>query len=293
MDKIIYNLKRFVSNKNTLTILLTIIGILILYLGYTWRVNAATSPIKVPVAKVTIDQRTLITSDMIEYIDVPNATVNKNVLKRASLIVGKYTNYNIVIPQGSPFYKQEDGVTDISKMPLVSVLPADAAFAGLKKDQIPFNFQVSLSSTYGNSIFPDSIVDIYMKANDSAGRVMVGKFITDVLVLGVKDEYGNDVFESTFEVKIPNTVIFGLDKDLHLLMRKASYLTKDGVELFIVPRTGIFTEEYKDASIPKVSTSYLRDFVIANTVTIDEEILEENEQPVVENETPVVEETVE
>ena len=286
MNKIIYNFKRFISNKNTLTIIMTILGILILYLGYTWRVNVATSPVSIPVAKVNIDQRTKITSDMITYIDVPNTMVGKNVIKSRMLITGMYTNYNVVIPKGSPFYS-DNGV-------LVAEIP-DNVFSALKKDQIPFNFKVSLDDTYGNSIFPDSIVDIYMKATDSESRVMVGKFISDVRVLAVKDEYGNDVFESAFEVKIPNTILFGLDKDLHLLMRKASYLSRNGVELYAVPRTGTFTQAQKDALVPKVATSFLRDFVIANTVNIEEEQLEEveQEQPVVENETPVVEETVE
>lgn len=286
MQKIIYNIKKFLSNKNTVTIISTLLGILILYFGYTWRINVATSPISIPVAKVTIDQRTKITSDMITYVDVPNTMVGKNVLKNRMLIVGKYTNYNVVIPKGSPFYN-DNGV-------LVKEIP-DNVFSALKKGQIPFNFRVNLDNTYGNSIFPDSIVDIYMKAVDSESRVMVGKFISDVRVLGVKDEYGNDVFESTFEVKIPNTILFGLDKDLHLLMRKASYLSKNGVELYAVPRTGTFTQAQKDALVPKVATSFLRDFVIANTVNIEEEQLEEveQEQTVVENETPVVEETVE
>jgi hypothetical protein len=276
MNKFLYQLKRFLKNKNTVTIILTLLAILILYAGYTWRVNVATSPIRVPVAKVIIDQRTLITSDMIEYIDVPNAVVSKNVIRSANAIIGRYTNYNVVIPQGSPFYRYEDVAA--KDQVIVTVLPDDAAFAGLKEGQIPYNFKVNIGSTYGNSIFPDSVVDIYMKANDGSGRIMVGKFISDVRILGVKDELGNDVFESTFEVKVPNTIIFGLDKDLHLLMRKASYLSRSGVELFAVPRTGNFTSEEKDSLVPKAATSYLRDYVIANTVTIDEETLDFDEE---------------
>jgi hypothetical protein len=286
MEKIIYNVKKFLSNKNTVTIIGTILVIMIAYLFYNYRINVATSPISIPVAKVTIDQRTKITSDMITFVDVPNTMVGKNVIKNRMFIVGKYANYNVVIPKGSPFYNDKDI--------LVTEIP-DNVFSSLKTGQIPYNFRVNLKNTYGNSIFPDSIVDIYMKATDSESRVMIGKFIADVRVLGVKDEYGNDVFESTFEVKVPSTILFGLDKELHLLMRKASYLSRNGVELFAVPRTGTFTTEQKEALVPKIATSYLRDFVIANTVNIEEEFLDEveQEQPIIEDETPITEETVE
>ena len=67
-------LKRFITNKNTVTIigLLLIVGIL--YFVYNRQIKQATNPVRVPVAKVTIQPKTLITKDMIEYIEVPLIT---------------------------------------------------------------------------------------------------------------------------------------------------------------------------------------------------------------------------
>ena len=44
MGNIGVNIKKFLSNKNTVAIICVIAGILVLYLGYTWRVNNAINP---------------------------------------------------------------------------------------------------------------------------------------------------------------------------------------------------------------------------------------------------------
>ena len=61
-------LKRFITNKNTVTVigLLLIVGIL--YFVYNRQIKQATNPVKVPVAKVTIQPKTLITKDMIDEV---------------------------------------------------------------------------------------------------------------------------------------------------------------------------------------------------------------------------------
>ncbi len=41
---------------------------------------------------------------MIGYAEIPPAMITGNVLRSASLIIGKYANYNTLIPQGSLFY---------------------------------------------------------------------------------------------------------------------------------------------------------------------------------------------
>ena len=50
MGNILTTLKRFFGDKNTVTIIGVILGIIILYVGYTWRVNQAISPVTVPSA---------------------------------------------------------------------------------------------------------------------------------------------------------------------------------------------------------------------------------------------------
>ena len=97
-------LKRFITNKNTVTIigLLLIVGIL--YFVYNRQIKQATNPVRVPVAKVTIQPKTLITKDMIEYIEVPAVSVKKTTITNSQSVIGKYSNYNTMIPQGSMFF---------------------------------------------------------------------------------------------------------------------------------------------------------------------------------------------
>ena len=90
------------------------------------------SPVSgIPVAAETIQPKTLITSDMIEYIDVAPIVLQKGmVITDGNAVVGKYSNYNTVIPQGSMFYL--DVVVDKSVLP-------DSAFIELNENEVPYN----------------------------------------------------------------------------------------------------------------------------------------------------------
>ena len=91
---IVTSLTRFFKNKNTVTILGVIAVIAILYFGYTQQIKSQTNPVRVPIAKQTIQPGTLITTDMIDYVSIPKIGVSDNVIRAVNSIVGKYTNYN-------------------------------------------------------------------------------------------------------------------------------------------------------------------------------------------------------
>ena len=198
-NNFIMALKRFIKNKNTVTILglFAIVGIL--YWGYNYQINKQVNPIRnIPVAKVTIQPRTLITADMIEYVDIPPILMRERIILSESRIIGKYSNYNTVIPAGSLFY--EDVVVDREDLP-------DASFVKVKEGDVVYNFPVTMESTYGNSIFPGNKIDIYMKAENSVGQIMVGKLIENIEVIDVKDSSGRHVFENTEERRTPAFLI--------------------------------------------------------------------------------------
>ncbi len=140
----------------------------------------------------------------------------------------------------------------------------DSAFTEVKDGEVPYQFRVNMETTYGNSIYPKNKIDIYMKANNEAGQVMVGKLLENVEVLAVKDSAGNHVFENTDESRVPAYLIFGVTEEIHLLLRKASYMNVYSVELFPVPHGGTIPIE----GPTMVSTQYLKQFIEANTVTI-------------------------
>lgn len=252
-------LKRFFMNKNTITILGVIVIVGLLYFGYTSQINTQVRPQSIPVAAKEIQPRTLITEDMVKYVDMPAAAITNDVVTASRLIVGKYSNYNTVIPEGSMFFNSTLVTAD--EMP-------DSAFVDVKDGDIPYQFSVNMETTYGNSIFPGNKIDIYMKAVNDQGQVMVGKLLENVEVLAVKDSSGNHVFENTEENRTPAYLIFGVSDEIHLLLRKAEYLYSYSVELFPVPHGGT-VEATGDT---KVSTQYLKDFINANTVNLPTEV---------------------
>ena len=247
--------KRFLRNKNTVTVLGVILIVGILFAGYVIQINRATSPVRdIPVAAQTIQPRTEITSDMIKYIDVASIMVGDRVIRSSGQIIGKYSNYNTMIPEGSMFYT--DTVIDKSALP-------DASLLNLGQNEIPYSFDVSLETTYGNSILPESYIDIYMKAENDQGTIMVGKLLKNVKVLAVKDASGSSVFENSEDDRTPAYLIFGLKYDVWLLLKKASYLTNNNIELFPVPK-GV--EIATTGSENTVSSETLKEFIESKTV---------------------------
>lgn len=251
--------QRFIKNKNTVTVLGVFAIILVLYLGYRYQINKMVSPVTgIPAAAETIQPRTKITSDMITYVDIAPIVLQDNVIRSSSEIINKYSAPSTVIPEGSLFYKGV--VVSESELP-------DSAFVKLEEGQVPYNFPVTMDSTYGNSIYPNNYIDIYMKAYNESGTLMVGKLFENIKVLAVKDSSGQNVFENSEETRTPAYLIFGLNNENNILLRKASYMSNFSVELFPVPHG---TNVSAEAGETYVSSQTLKDFINANTVPNDD-----------------------
>ncbi|CCY45936.1 uncharacterized protein BN793_00280 [Firmicutes bacterium CAG:822] len=256
MNNLVASAKKFFKNKNVVTIIGVVVILILLYVGYSTQINNAVEPVQVPVATQTIQPRTEITDDMVQMVDMPNVSLSDNVIRSRSQIVGQYSNVNSVIPEGSMFYT--DTVISEDELP-------DAAFAKVKSGEVVYNFPVDMESTYGNSIFPGNMIDIYMKVgNGTDERIMLGKLIENVEVLAVKDSSGRAVFENTSEDRTPAMLIFGLKSDLYTILKKASYMESLGVELYPVPHGGEVAEE----GATQVSTQQLVDYIDAHSVNI-------------------------
>lgn len=257
MNKILISLKKFFSNKNTVTIICVIGAIIVLYIGYNWRIKSITNPIRIPYAKETIQPRTKITESMIGYFEVPASMVVSNTLMYSNQIIGKYANYNTVIPEGSLFYRNV--VVEWDDMP-------DSAFEDIPEGNTVVALPVDTESTLGNSIFPGNYIDLYYVANDEEqeGKLLLGKLISSIEVLSVKDKSGAFVFENSEELKEPAYLLFSVPENLHLLLRKALYL--DG-EIIPIQRN-------KDYSLSPgqtmVSSAYIQSYILNQTVQLPE-----------------------
>ena len=220
--------KRFIGNKNTITIIGVLLIIVIIYFGYTTAVNRGTESITVPYAKVVIQPRTKITEDMIGYTKVLKSTLQGNAIVNDAKVINRYTNVNSLIPKGSLFYS--DAIVPYEELP-------DAVLTEIPDGLVAFNLSVDINSTYGNSIYPGNYIDIYFKGMSDAKKVMVGKLLANVKVLAVKDASGRAVFENTEEERRPAMIIFAVEEETYLLLKKATFLSRGetAVELIPVP----------------------------------------------------------
>ena len=235
MNNFSNSLKRFFGNKNTVTIIGVLICILVLYVGYNYRIKQATTPVRVPYANQTIQPRTLITADMISYTEVLPSTLKGKYILNANLIINKYSNYNTIIPAGSMFYS--DAVINERDLP-------DSAFGAIPEGYTVVSFPVTMASTYGNSMYPGNYINLYFKAiNEDTKKLVFGKLISNIEILDVKDSSGNHVFENTSESRTPAYIFFAVPEQQHVLIRKAMYLTRISAELIPVPNTATLTEE--------------------------------------------------
>ncbi len=262
MGNVLTTVKRFLSNKNTVTILGVLLAILVLYIGYNYRVKQATTPVTVPYAKQEISSRTAITSDMIGYMEVSSSVIKNspNVITNASELIGNYVSFGTTIPANSMFYKSQ--ILTSNEMP-------DSAFASIPDNYTIYSLNVDLHTTYGNSIYPGNYIDLYFKGIDDTGLVMYGKFIESIEVLAVKDSQGNHVFETTVESRTPSELLFAVPNDMYELLMKAGYINGSSIEINPVPRNASYSANPGETS---VSSDYIKNFILSKSATIPQNI---------------------
>lgn len=253
--------KRFIGNKNTVTLILIIVGVAVLYGFYNWRVKSAVTTAYVCYATQAIPARTQITEDMISQVKVLSSQVTSNMVTSCENVKGKYVSYATEIQPNSYFY--EGSLMTKEEMP-------NSAFENIPDGYNIFNLAVTFESTYANSIFPDQYIDLYLRTTDENGVLVYGKFIQSIKVLGVKDAEGKNVFETTIEVREPSQLLFAVPEDLYLLLKKAAYL---GMEIVTVPKNNNYTAE---AGETLKSSEWLVELIENQTAEIPDECIENN-----------------
>lgn len=256
MGNLLVPLKKFLGNKNTITILAILIGIVVLYFGYTWRVNQSISPTQVPYANQIIPAGEKITEEMIGYTDIPKDMLKdmNNIVTNPLSITGKLVKYDSKIAQNS-FFFSEELMTEEEK--------PDSVFSNIKDGYTIFQLSVDNHMTYANSIMPDNSIDLYLRGKDETGALVYGRFISSIQVLAVRDKNGRDVFANSDEEREPKELLFAVPEDLFLLLKKTDYLGDFQVEP--VPRNDSYSEH---AGPTKIESEYLRNLVLSQTAVI-------------------------
>lgn len=270
-------LNKFLKNKNTVTILGVLACLVILYIGYTMRINQKTALVTVYFARDTIQPKTQITEEMVGRMQVPESFIQGAYYKDYNDIIGKYSNYNTMIAAGSLFYN--DLLVEEASLP-------DAVFYDVNEGERVVSFPVNTVSTYGNSIMPGNLVDIYVKLYQDNGKLVYGEFFENIEVLAVKDGSGKNVFDSTDESRSPAYMYFSLPEAKYLLFSSLNYIETNEIEVVLVPNTMKF--DAKDPTATEVTSDYLYDFVLDKLEQIDNqkdlynELVNEMEQQALE-----------
>ncbi len=259
MGNLVTKIKRFLSNKNTVTIICVVAGILVLYIGYNWRVKSATQPTTIPYAKNALPSRHIITSDDIGFMEVSSSVINKsaNMVKTANQLIGKEVMYGTTIPQNSFFYNE--AITTSESQP-------DNVIADIEDGYTLFPLSVDLHTTYGNSIYPGNYIDLWFKGVDDYRKLIYTNLIRSIKVLDVRDNQGQSVFETSSEKRTPAELLFAVPDDMYSLLRKAQYI--GNVEIIPVPRNKNYTANPGET---EVASEYVKEFILSKAAVIPDE----------------------
>lgn len=259
MNNILYGIKRFFKNKNTVTIFAIVLSVAIIYFAYNARIKKATEPHSIPFALVDLAPRTLITEEMVGTRKVPGSVITPNVITNRSQIVGQYVSNKVQVPKDSLFYKDTLLTWDELPSSIYEDIPDGNAIVALKVD---------INSTYGNSIFEGNYIDLYFSGYDKDKKILVGKFIESIKVLAVTDANFNSVFEKTGSTVSPSYLIFSVPEDLHKLLKKATAPKLNLGEIFPVPRNAEYSKNPKPT---RISSAYIENLIKESTISIGDD----------------------
>ena len=264
MGNLSNSFKKFLQNKNTVTVVGVVAAIVVLYFAYTMRINSAINPVVVPYAAQQIPSGTQITESMVATREVPPSMLKGEVIQNIGEIVDKYSAADTVIPEGSLFYKR--AVVEKEQLPANIILD-------YPKGYVLYNLSVSTESTYGNSVYPGNYIDIYLKAvnkipdgqtlTPDADKIMLGKLMSNIHVLAVKDASGQPVFQNIDENRTPSMVVFAVPEEYYILLKKAEFMRTYDTTLILVPTNESIKDEPGDLEI---SSEQLKEWINTNTV---------------------------
>ena len=251
MGNIVISIKRFLGNKNTVTILGVLAAVVVLYVGYNWRVKQAVEPQTVPYAKQELAGNTLITKDHVGSIKVSKSFVDTTagLVTSTSQVIGKYVSYDTKIPEGGLFY---------SSQLMTAEQKPNYITENIEKCYTIYSLSVDMHSTFGNAIMPDDYIDLYVSAVSDDGKVILAKLIESIKVRDVRDSQGKSVFSSQSTSNTPSELIFAVPNSMFSLLKRADSVRSNSIKIFPVPRNKEYTE---NASATQVASQQIIDLI--------------------------------
>ena len=258
MEKI----KKLLLNRNTVTILGVLAGVIALWFAYSITLDKAVKPTRVPVAVKDIPAGSIITKDDIEYVDI-----NRDVLKKASIItsssqlINYYVNNNTSVTKGSMFYTSQVVKNDELIDRDLEIIPENYKIYWLSVDN---------TTTYANSIYPGDKIDLWLLTKVENNYVYE-PFITNIEVLSVKDSKGQNVFDVN-SGRTPAVLAFAVPNDIFVYLSKVGFLS--GMSLYPVPINKNNAD--KDATT-EISNKELQTLIDSKSIITNPDNTENNE----------------
>ncbi len=261
-DEIKTNIKRFFSNKNTVTFLMVIVAIVIVYFAYNYLVNRAVSPVSLPYSETLIKAGTEITNDMVGTVRISGTFVTgsgEGLVQSRGQILQKYVSKGYQIPAHSFFYREALSSEEEAQK---------TSFEDMPDGYSPFQLEVDFHSTYGCSIMPGNYIDLYFSAQDDDRKVIFDIFIKSIQVLEVVDKDGYDVFTHTDDDDEPEPkyMRFAVPTEYMELLNKALLITSYNIEIIPVPRNAGYSENPGNTEIVNEA---IENFILSQTVYFD------------------------
>ena len=258
MEKI----KKLLLNRNTVTILGVLAGVIALWFAYSITLDKAVKPTRVPVAVKDIPAGSIITKEDFEYVDI-----NSDVLKKASIItsssqlINYYVNNNTSITKGSMFYTSQVVKKDELVDRDLEIIPENYKIYWLSVDN---------TTTYANSIYPGDKIDLWLLTKVENNYVYE-PFITNIEVLSVKDSKGQNVFDVN-SGRTPAVLAFAVPNDIFVYLSKVGFLS--GMKLYPVPINKNNAD--KDATT-EISNKELQTLIDSKSIITNPDNTENNE----------------
>ena len=260
MGNVVNAIKNILANKNTITILGVLIGVLAIYFVYDNRVKAATSLITVYYVRESVPANTQLTEDMLDKVQV-NSTLAKTykglVTSPMQIKAGSgagseyyYVNYDHSLTAGQ-LLSTEDLVSPSEKLP-------NKAY-NLDENLKQFDVTVDLDTTQGNSIAPGNSIDLWVLGKDPNNDIIFTRFVENLEVIDVVDSRW--ITTAGSESGVPKFLITAVDEETWLLLKRSERLNNYSFRLIPVVRD----KAYDPKTPTTVVSETIRSIVNANT----------------------------
>ena len=247
-SSIFAGIKRIAMNKNTVTIFAVLVGIVVLWIGYSYRVGKSTKAVEVYAAAAVINPVTKIDASMYEKVKISENLAKKlDVYRVGEDITGLYTNVNVTIPKSGFFYKGKNQIVSKDEV-------QNSIWQGLPENYGIFYMSVNNTTSYGNSITPGSYIDLYLSTTTETGFRIYQKYVEKIKVLEVRDSGGKNVFAQDPPTS-PNLLLFAVENDLFEELTYAREL--NGFTLVPVPRSSDYGHDGGETKIVSPDLSHM------------------------------------